>query len=99
MDVAVTNYAQTPLKTISGETFNNIRTVIFKVAGINLSDAKQALVVGRLNKRLRILKLLILIFSIKRYCPNIRCRQKIRGLKFGVPSALSKKRPTVSPSV
>ncbi|MCJ8268325.1 MAG: protein-glutamate O-methyltransferase CheR [Psychrosphaera sp.] len=57
MDTAVINYAQTPVKDISKQAFDNIRALIFKVAGINLSDAKKPLVVGRLNKRLRILKL------------------------------------------
>lgn len=42
---------------ISDKAFRNIKTLIYKIAGINLSDAKKSLVVGRLNKRLRILGL------------------------------------------
>lgn len=44
-------------KEISDKAFNQIKGLIYSIAGINLSDAKKSLVVGRLNKRLRALKL------------------------------------------
>ncbi|PCI58263.1 MAG: SAM-dependent methyltransferase [Gammaproteobacteria bacterium] len=42
---------------ISAKAFKNIQALIYKIAGISLSDAKKTLVTGRLNKRLRVLKL------------------------------------------
>ncbi len=42
---------------ISAKAFSNIQTLIYKIAGINLTTAKKSLVVGRLSKRLRKLKL------------------------------------------
>ncbi len=38
---------------ISDDAFRNIQELIYKIAGISLSEAKKTLVVGRLNKRLR----------------------------------------------
>ena len=42
---------------ISTKAFKNIQALIYKIAGISLSDAKKTLVSGRLNKRLRALQL------------------------------------------
>jgi len=44
-------------KDISDKAFKLIKALIYKIAGINLSDAKKSLVVGRLSKRLRVLRL------------------------------------------
>ncbi len=43
--------------TISNKAFENIKNLIYKIAGISLSETKKPLVAGRLNKRLRALSL------------------------------------------
>lgn len=56
--MTVTNAANiTKQPEISDKAFKNIQALIYKLAGINLSEAKKTLVVGRLNKRLRYLQL------------------------------------------
>jgi chemotaxis protein methyltransferase CheR len=47
----------TEQRDISDKAFRNIQALIYKIAGISLSDAKKTLVTGRLNKRLRALQL------------------------------------------
>jgi len=56
MTAMVANIGQ-ERRAISTRAFNNIKTLIYKIAGISLSDAKKNLVEGRLNKRLRSLQL------------------------------------------
>ncbi|MFT4929398.1 MAG: chemotaxis protein methyltransferase CheR [Phenylobacterium sp.] len=47
----------TRVKEISDWAFGKIQSLIFDCAGINMSDAKKNLVVGRLSQRLRVLEL------------------------------------------